>query len=69
MNLNHDLASGIFSMVLQMPGLEKSLSRANILILILCKWDTLINKMLVKYVLLANKTVCLQSQSNMGPCQ
>ena len=61
-------ASGIFSMVLKMPYLEKSLSKANELILILCKQDALINKILVKYVLLANKTLCLHSQSNIELC-
>jgi len=37
MNLIQGSASGIFSMMLKMPDLEKSLSKANILILILCK--------------------------------
>jgi len=55
-------------MVLKMPYLEKSLSKANELILILCKQDALINKILVKYVLLANKTLCLHSQSNIELC-
>jgi hypothetical protein len=37
MNVIHGLACGVLNMVLKIPGLEKGLSRANILILILCK--------------------------------